>query len=154
MPAECHHHRFISAIGKCIALPFFLTATLNPLRAQIPGQVFLTEILQKGLANPSLTFQSSAESVPPKFYPVFLRFKSAHCKNCRYEINRAWINGKLLRYGKNGWQFESLSGERPYLLKLDLDELKNGKVVRSRVLFGDLTTQAFSNVVSLDLVVP
>ena len=124
------------------------------LHAQIPGQVFLTEILQKGLANPSLTFQSSSEAVPPKLFPVFLRFKSARCKTCKFEINRAWINGKQLRYGKNAWQFESLSGERPYLLKIDLDELRDGKVVRGRILFGDLTRQVFSDVVSLDLVVP
>lgn len=124
------------------------------LQAQIPGQVFLTEILQKGLSNPSLTLQSSAESVPPKQYPVYLRFKSQKCKACKFEINRAWINGKLLKYGKNSWQFESLSGEKPFLLKLDLDEIRNGKVVKSRVLYGDLTAQKFTNVVSLDLVVP
>lgn len=122
--------------------------------AQIPGQVFLTEILQKGLANPSLTFATSAESVPAKQYPVYLRFKSKRCKTCRYEINRAWINGKLLKHGKLSWEFESLSGERPYLLKIDLDELKDNKVLRSRVLYGDLTTQTFTSVVSLDLVVP
>jgi hypothetical protein len=124
------------------------------LYAQIPGQVFLTEILQKGLSNPSLTFQSSAEAVPPKQYPVYLRFQSQKCKTCKFEINRAWINGKLLKYGKNSWQFESLSGEKPYLLKLDLDEIRNGKVVKSRLLYGDLTAQKFTNVVSLDLVVP
>lgn len=124
------------------------------LHAQIPGQVFLTEILQKGLSNPSLTFQSSAEAVPPKQYPVYLRFRSQKCKVCKFEINRAWINGKLLKYGKISLQFESLSGEKPYLLKLDLDEIRNGKVVKSRVLYGDLTAQKFTNVVSLDLVVP
>ena len=64
----------------------------------------------------------------PKIDPVrateifCLRFKGKRCKNCRFEINRAWINGKL------SWEFESLSG--------------------------DLTTQAFADVISLDLVVP
>lgn len=135
----------------CVAALLIATAFLN---AQIPGQVLLTEILQKGLANPSLTFQSSSEAVPPRYYPVYLRFQSKKCKTCKFEINRAWINGKLLKYGKNSWQFESLSGEKPYLLKLDLDEVRNGKVVKSRVLFGDLTAQKFTNVVSLDLVVP
>jgi hypothetical protein len=141
----------VFALGVAAACIF---GSSGPLGAQIPGQVFLTEILQKGLSNPSLTFQSSAESVPPKQYPVYLRFQSPKCKACKFEINRAWINGKLLKYGKNAWQFESLSGERPYLLKLDLDEVRNGKVVKSRVLFGDLTAQKFTNVVSLDLVVP
>ncbi|MFZ5629621.1 MAG: hypothetical protein ACOY5B_10865 [Spirochaetota bacterium] len=124
------------------------------LAAQIPGQVFLTDILRQGLANPSVTFASSAESVPPKHYPVYLRFKGKRCKTCRFEINSAWINGKRLRHGKLSWEFESLSGEKPYLLKIDVDELWDGKVVRSRVLYGDLTTQAFTDVISLDLVVP
>ena len=124
------------------------------LAAQIPGQVFLTDILRKGLANPSVTFASSAESVPPKHYLVYLRFKGKHCKTCRFEINAAWINGKRLKHGKLSWEFESLSGEKPYLLKIDVDELWDGKVVRSRVLYGDLTTQAFTEVISLDLVVP
>lgn len=140
-------------IRQCLLVFLFFCANAE-LQAQIPGQVLLTEILQKGLSNPSLTFQSSADAIPAKLYPVFLRFKSAKCKTCKYEINRAWINGKLLRYGKNSWQFESLSGERPYLLKIDLDEMRAGKIVRSRTLFGDLTTQAFGNVVSLDLLVP
>ena len=140
-------------IRRCLFTVLFLFGNVS-LSAQIPGQVFLTEILQKGLSNPSLTFQSSAEAIPAKLYPVFLRFKSHRCKACKFEINRAWINGKLLKYGKNSWQFESLSGEKPYLLKLDLDEIKNGAVVKSRVLYGDLTAQKFTNVVSLDLVVP
>lgn len=144
----------LRTLPKFLAVVLITVASASPLSAQIPGQVFLTEILQKGLANPSLTFQSSTESVPPKYYPVFLRIRSDRCKTCKFEMNRAWINGKLLRYGKNAWQFESLSGEKPYLLKLDLDEMRNGKTIKSRVLFGDLTNQKFSNVISLDLVVP
>lgn len=137
------------------ALPRYVACLVlgAQLAAQIPGQVFLTDILRRGLANPSVTFASSAESVPPKTYPVYLRFKSKRCKNCRFEINRAWINGKRLKHGKLSWEFESLSGEKPYLLKIDVDELWDGKVIRSRVLYGDLTTQAFTNVISLDLFV-
>jgi len=138
-----------------LALPgYFACLVLGAqLAAQIPGQVFLTDILHQGLANPSVTFASSAELVPPKTYPVYLRFKGKRCKNCRFEINRAWINGKRLKHGKLSWEFESLSGEKPYLLKIDVDELWDGKVIRSRVLYGDLTTQAFTNVISLDLFV-
>lgn len=147
--------------GKCTLsglrrLPVLATLLFlcGHLAAQIPGQVLLTEIVRKGLANPSISFSSSAESVPPQTYPVYLRFKGKRCKTCRFEINRAWINGKRLRHGKLSWEFESLSGEKPYLLKIDVDELRDNKVVRSRVLYGDLTTQAFSNVISLDLVIP
>lgn len=124
------------------------------LHAQISSEVLLTEILKKGLMNPSLTFQSSADAIPPKNMPVYLRVKSRKCKACKYEINRAWINGKLLKYGKNSWQFESLSGENPYLLKVDLDEMKGDKIVRNRILFGDLTERKFANIISLDLVAP
>lgn len=136
---------------------FFITYLLfvaNGLQAQISSEVLLTEILKKGLMNPSLTFQSSTDAIPARNMPVYLRVKSRKCKVCKYEINRAWINGKLLKYGKLSWQFESLSGENPYLLKVDLDELKNGKTVRNRILFGDLTERKFDNIISLDLVAP
>lgn len=132
----------------------YLFVVANGLHAQISSEVLLTEILKKGLMNPSLTFQSSADAIPPKNMPVYLRVKSRKCRVCKYEINRAWINGKLLKYGKNSWQFESLSGENPYLLKVDLDEMKGGKIVRNRVLFGDLTERKFANIISLDLVAP
>lgn len=132
----------------------YLVLVTNGLYAQISSEVLLTEILKKGLMNPSLTFQSSADAIPPKHMPVYLRVKSRKCKACKYEINRAWINGKLLKYGKISWQFESLSGENPYLLKVDLDEMKGGKLVRNRILFGDLTERKFDNIISLDLVAP